>query len=295
MPIRFRQNLYQGVNAHLHSHLQRHGDWEVFHGEHINDLSRALQGLLPPETGYLAVPERSLQITRYDLLTGEARGSKTKPDVSIYQTAIFTRTSGTSATAVPTMTIPLTATITETEYIPAVMIYKAEDDEIYGTPVTRIELLSPANKPPGSHHQQYLAKRDDTLLSKINLVELDYLHERRSHLMILPDYLRREPKSSPYTILVSRPFPSPEEGTTEIYPFRVDDPIPTISIPLLGTDAIALDFGAVYHGTYLSNFLYGLRIVDYENLPEGFETYDAEDQARIREKMTTAAQKSGTP
>lgn len=30
-------------------------------------------------------------------------------------------------------------------------------------PVTRIELLSSANKPPGSHHDSYIAKRDETL------------------------------------------------------------------------------------------------------------------------------------
>lgn len=294
MPIHFRENLYAGINAHLHSYFQQRGDWEIFHSEHLNDLSRALQDLLPPESGYLAVPERSLQITRYDLATGDVTERNTKPDVSIYQTETLTRIPHQSAAAIPAMTIPLTETISETEYIPAVMIYKAEDDEIYGMPITRIELLSPANKPPGSHYQQYLTKRDDTLLSKINLVELDYLHERRSHLKILPNYVRREPKSSPYTILVSRPFPSPEEGATEIYPFHVDDPIPTISIPLMGADSVTLDFNRVYQHTFQSNFVYGLRIVDYEKLPEDFETYAVEDQARIRNKMAAAAQKPNT-
>jgi hypothetical protein len=31
MPIHTRKNLYQGVNAHLHSYLQQEGGWESFH------------------------------------------------------------------------------------------------------------------------------------------------------------------------------------------------------------------------------------------------------------------------
>jgi len=159
-----------------------------------------------------------------------------------------------------------------------------------GILVTRIELLSPANKPPGSYYRQYLAKRDETLLAGINLVEIDYLHERRSPLAILPDYTRQEPHAYPYHILVSRPYPSLADGQTAIYGFRVDDPIPAIAIPLAGEDSVTLDLNAVYNHTFSSNLTYGLRIVDYEQPPPGFETYDAEDQQHIRSRMAAVAQ-----
>jgi hypothetical protein len=65
MVIRTRQNLYQGVNAHLHSRLQNEpAAWEVFHSSHIIHLAEAIDAALPP--GYLVEPERSLQIREFD-------------------------------------------------------------------------------------------------------------------------------------------------------------------------------------------------------------------------------------
>lgn len=62
MAISVRHNLYNGVNAHLHSILQnRPAGWEEFHLNHIVDLARAISGLLPP--GYRASAQRSFQIS----------------------------------------------------------------------------------------------------------------------------------------------------------------------------------------------------------------------------------------
>ena len=61
MAIKFRKNIYNGVNAHLNSELQHEsGAWEVFHSEHIPDIARAIDAVLPP--GYLAETEHGLQI-----------------------------------------------------------------------------------------------------------------------------------------------------------------------------------------------------------------------------------------
>jgi Protein of unknown function (DUF4058) len=295
MPIHLRENQYRGVNAHLHSYLQQHGDWSVFHGMHITHLSEALQNLLPPESGYIALPEKSLQILRDDLFTGQLKGSQSIPDIGVYKTAGTSANLSTLEMTASGAVIALTDTFLDPERVLAVAIYKQTDDDILGTLVTRIELLSPANKPPGSHHGQYIAKREETLQSGINLVEIDYLHERRSPIPIVRDYPKHEPKSYPYVILVNRPYPSVEEGKTTIFGFHVDDPIPSISIPLADDDSVILDLGAVYNYTFVSNFAFGLRIVDYEKLPKAFETYDAFDQARIRTRMEIVAESVRPP
>jgi hypothetical protein len=292
MPIHLRENQYRGVNAHLHSYLQQRGDWSIFHGEHISDLRGALQDLLPPESGYFVVSEKSLQIARDDLISGETSRSRIVPDVGIYKTGEGLAPSAVPAyPASPGAEVSIVETLSEPENVVGIVIYRAQDDaEGLGAPVTRIELLSPANKPPGSHYRQYIAARVETLQSGINLVEIDYLNERRSPLAVLPDYTRHEPKSYPYVILVSRPYPSLEEGKTAIYGFRVDDPIPVIPIPLAGGEGVLLDLGAVYQQTFNSNYVYGLRIVDYEKLPEGYETYDDEDQRRIKARMEAVSE-----
>jgi Protein of unknown function (DUF4058) len=294
MAIHLPENQYSGVNAHFHSYLQQHNDWSIFHGEHISDLRRALQNLLPPESGYFAVSEKSLQIIRDDLATGRLSSSRTIPDIGVYKTSDWggVMTVPSTNPAAPGATVPIIDTLSEPENVTSVLIYRQNNEEIdvIGTPVTRIELLSPANKPPGSHYRQYIAKRDETLQSGINLIEIDYLHEQRSAIGILPNYPQHDPHSYPYVILVNIPYPSLSDGQTSIFGFRVDDPIPVISVPLFGDDRVSLDLNHVYNQTFASNLVYGLRIVDYEKLPEHFESYDDEDQQRIQRRMNTVAQ-----
>ena len=76
----------------------------------------------------------------------------------------------------------------EEETLTGLVIYQAGEGSVLGRPITRIELLSPANKPPGSHHEQYMVKRLETLKSGLRLVELDYLHESHPVIQALPSY-----------------------------------------------------------------------------------------------------------
>jgi hypothetical protein len=71
---------------------------------------------------------------------------------------------------------------------------------------------------------------------------------------------------------------------------NVDDP--EIDIPLLGDDSVKVDLGAVYNVTFGSvpNFS---EEVDYERLPPRFESDSPSDRARLRAKMTEAAQMVG--
>lgn len=92
--------------------------------------------------------------------------------------------------------------------------------------VTVLEFLSPFNK-RGVGRKQYLRKRRRILMSTTHLVEIDLLRKGRRVPMsrALPD--------EPYFVFLSRAGQRPE---TEIWPIALDQPLPTIPIPLLGKD-----------------------------------------------------------
>jgi hypothetical protein len=284
MPIHLRDNQYRGVNAHLQSFLQTPGKgWEMFHAAHITHLTDVIDALLPD--GYYVLNEKSLQLSTLDFETGERGISRTRPDMSIYGEPIAPSSSF-GIGSMPTATLPLMKIIVEDDPLPSTIIYKAESDGQM-IPVTRLELLSPGNKPPGTHYRQYFLKRNETLESGINLIEIDYLHETRLPTSFLPSYPDHESGAYPYAILVSRPGYPGARGSTLVYGFHVDDSMPYIAIPLAGDDTITIDFGAVYNTTFSRNRYYGAVAVDYEQLPVRFDTYTPDDQARIRERMNS--------
>jgi hypothetical protein len=107
--------------------------------------------------------------------------------------------------------------------------------------VTVIEFLSPSNKKPGPHHEQYLAKRAQILASPVHFVEIDLL--RGGPRMPLEDLAACD-----YYALVSRAEQRPEAG---IWPIRLREPLPPIPIPLQSGDADAkLDLQQVLHRIY---------------------------------------------
>lgn len=105
--------------------------------------------------------------------------------------------------------------------------------------VTVIELLSPANKRAGSDgRREYLRKREQILQSTVHLVEIDLLlkGERLPTVEPLP--------AGDYYAFVSRSDCRP---AVEVYYWRLNEPMPTIPVPLLPDDADALlNLQAVY-------------------------------------------------
>lgn len=278
MTIQLRKNQYQGVNAHLHSYFQSHSGWKSFHNAHITDLARVIAAHLPE--GYTVDIEQSLQIEI------ESYKERTEPDVTIYQSEHRQNESQLqpSSSGLPTLTLPLTETLLmeEERYRNAIVIYRSEG-QVLGKPVTRIELLSPTNK-SGRGRELYIDKREFALRGGLPLVEVDYLHESPPAARNIPNYRRGDPESHPYMIIISDPRPSLDEGQTQVYGFDVDAPIPQVKIPLADRDTLPLNFDAVYHQTFESLPAYGQR-VDYEQLPERFETYSEADQQRIKTRM----------
>jgi hypothetical protein len=288
MALHSRKNEYRGVNAHLHSIFQNEEGWQGFHNGHVTDLGRVLSHALPP--GYRVDMERSLQIREYHPDTGE-KIRRPQPDVTLYhkETAAPHAQRTSAASVVPTLTQPIRAAIERDDdslYYTALVIYKTAPDNRLGIPVTRIELLSPTNK-EGDGYQLYREKRNATLESGLRLVEVDYLHQTPSPVKNIPPY-PQHPKAFAYSITVSNPTPTFDEGLSATYGFGVDEAIPAIDVPLLGDDVVIVDFSAVYQRTF-EDFATYSQLVDYSELPLRFETYSGVDQERIRGVMARAA------
>lgn len=257
MPLRLNYNPYRGINAHYHSWLQQsEGGWVTFHSDHITHLKSALNRVLPQ--GYYAVSEQSLQIA----------AKMTHPVL------------------ISTLEVATADILIDEDELTAVVIYA--DDQ----PVTRLELLSPSNKTSDRNH--YLAMRRKTLSAGLRLVEIDYLHETPNlYTPLLPDYSRHEAEAYPYSIVIADPSPTPASpsGITRFYCLRVDEALPSLSIPLMGTDIVSLDFGAVYQTTLADDRRPSL-LLDYSEPPVNFDTYAPNDQACIHEVMSRVRETS---
>lgn len=127
-----------------------------------------------------------------------------------------------------------------------------------GLLVTAIEILSPVNKRPG--HEAFAAyrrKRRDLLRSSVHLLEIDLLRAGRRPPLVtpLPD--------APYFVFLSR---SDQRPRVEIWPLKLQDPIPVLPVPLLEPDPdVPLDLGRAIRIIY-DRAAYDLRI-DYSQPP----------------------------
>ena len=109
--------------------------------------------------------------------------------------------------------------------------------------VTIIETLSPANKRASSDGRgQYLAKREEILQSRTNLVELDLLRGGRR----LP--MRKKMPPGDYYAIVSRGHTRPR---ADVFHWTLRDPLPAIPIPLKkGEPEVQIDLQQVFRTVY---------------------------------------------
>ncbi len=291
MAIRSRTNLYPGINPHLNNFLQYKKGWKSFHSLYLADIARQIdRQLLEQFTGYYTVNEESLQIGVYDNLDVPlGKPGRTEPDISIFSNHDPLMTTPSYKIEGDVVTFPMPDTLPEKdETLSSIVIYKMQDDILPGHPVTRLELLSPANKYPGSHHVSYLNKRTQTLESGVRLVEVDYLHSRRpilKNLKVYPD----EADSKPYHIIVNDPRPTIPDGTIYVYTVGILDNIPKITIPLHGNDIILLDLNRIYNQTFEGSILFHQTFVDYSQEPINMDSFTPTDQQAIRDTMAHIA------
>ena len=110
--------------------------------------------------------------------------------------------------------------------------------------VTVIEVLSPANKKPGSAgHEEYYRKREELLARYVNLVEIDLLRAGERPLTVQP--LR---DSTDYCALIHR---QNRRGKAEVYQWTLRHRLPEIPIPLGSRDPeVSLDLQKAFEQAY---------------------------------------------
>jgi hypothetical protein len=189
-----RRNHYRGINPHLNSSLQMPGNdvvgpsvWPSFHASHIGDMTNFLNQKLPDR--YIARTEQSLQIREID----EDRPTKKRrpePDVTIYGSETPQRSGASISIITPTWTAELQNTLEwdEDELVPSIIIRDLADHTKLGTPVARIELLSPSNLGSRAEAKMYTKNRLDALYSGTPLIELHYVHEYPAPISDYPPY-----------------------------------------------------------------------------------------------------------
>jgi hypothetical protein len=119
------------------------------------------------------------------------------------------------------------------------------------------ELLSPANK-SGKYAGVYHAKRSRLLASRTHFMEIDFLRAGKNPLR--EHFPELDP--TPYFVFVARKndVGRNEEG----YPIRLQDPLPTIGLPLWGgRPDLPLDLDAAFRSAY--ELTLGGRPLDFAN------------------------------
>lgn len=279
------KNLYPGINPHLNSRLQSPGGgWEMFHASFIETLARELDVTLPPN--YAAFNEKSLQVTRIDGSTGSpfGRRGRTKPDIFVSRVGSGSFQRPNDSVSAPTLEFPVTDGLLEEDDALGLVIYRFVAKETPGIPITRIEVLSPANKIDGSDYETYMRNRRQTLVAGLRLVEVDLLHETPPIIASIPSYVDNETDAFPYSVIVSDPRPSLDAGKTYVYSFVVADNPPKVSIPLEDDDFVVVDFAQVYSATVEGRRAFDL-LTNYKNQPDRFHTYNKTDQTYILQMM----------
>jgi len=209
-------------------YLEAPAGWQEFHHLFVAGIQEALVPKVRPKY--------AVHIERYVYVV-EAFGvaSRIRPDVAVVETGregvIAERQ--TAATAV---LVPLPELEEVRHYF--LEIREVETQKV----ITVIEMLSPFNKRPGKGRDEYLARRNEILLSDVHLVELDLLRDGE-----------RLPMGKPlppgqYYAIISRSYRRP---IAEVYAWTVRQPLPTIPIPLRrGEEDVMLDLQGVLDAVY---------------------------------------------
>lgn len=273
------KNEYPGINPHLNDYLGRmergkstyYEKWDAFHNAHVTHLVEYLAEAVPE--GYRVEQEKSFQVKQ------KARHKLKYPtdttDITVYS-----------------------ALLSE-EFHRSVHIQRQGEGGEWQT-ITQIELLSPTMDDIGynveAEHKLYMDKRTKLLEDGGSIVELKYTLMHPMHVsrnLELTDYfdsaeiVAHYPESSsfPYMIIVKS-----GQNPQTVHGFGVDEPIPTVGIPLAEGETLTFDFGAVYNHTIQGNTLYTEQAINYRLFPNRFSI---DDTKRIEAYMAVIAEKLG--
>jgi Protein of unknown function (DUF4058) len=155
----------------------------------------------------------------------DAEARRVKPD-----DFVTTQANQAGGTILATLPAPLTAILPaiRREGNKYLLIKELPSERV----ITVLELLSPANKTPGDEYDAFLAKRNEYLATRTNVVEID-LH-RMGLRMPMGDPV---PPPADYYAFVSRAADFPQ---TAIWPFSVRDQLPEVAVPLKPEDGFIM-------------------------------------------------------
>src|SRR5438270_781570 len=112
-----------------------------------------------------------------------------------------------------------------------------------GRLVTLVEAISPANKTSTLGRQAYLARRQEAVRTRANLVEIDLVLEGQ----LLHDFSRESLPAWDYSVVVTRAH-RPEY---ELYTATLDKRLPRFKLPLAADDRdTVIDLQQVMHRVY---------------------------------------------
>jgi hypothetical protein len=215
-----------------------------FHDSAITYLREALQASLPAP--YFAALGRRVWI--------EVSRRSVGPDVQIQRASagiLSPRpavTSSASTVATQLLARPLLVKVAHDEFRePFIDIYTGSDKG--KLLVASIEILSLSNKAPGEQGRElYLRKQKEILASKAHLIEIDLLRGGE-HVSAVPLEAATEVCGDfDYHVSVHC---FDDRETFFVYPIRLEERLPPISIPLLPGDApVTLDLQAVFNRCY---------------------------------------------
>jgi hypothetical protein len=216
---------FPGMGPYLEGDL-----WPGFHHELAVQVKQMLRPLLAPR--YYPFTERYfLTDDEADVAIGEER---IMPDVGVAERNAGGRIrAGAEETAAP-LVLELPMPMPIAHYRVAIRTVRSRKL------VTAIEFLSPTNK-RGQGREEYLRKRNRVLARPINLVEVDLLHQGQR----VP--IKGKHPGGAYFAYVS---PAQERPKVRVWPRRLEQPLPVISVPLKGKDAVMLDLQRAVANVY---------------------------------------------
>jgi hypothetical protein len=228
--------------------LEQDDAWHDFHEKIIPAIAERLVAQVVP--GYIVKIDEHVYVHE---LPSEPRRYLGRADVFV------TRSKDDAATGRPGIGLLAAPTevqlpVQEVERLAFVEIRDRRSREL----VTVVEVLSPSNKQSGSSRDQYLAKRQQLVDSRANLVEIDLV--RGGKPMPLDE---RPPNNHAYSVLVSRPDDRPRAG---FWPIGLRERLPIIPVPLRAPDGDArLDLQQALDHVYEAS---GYEYYIYSGLPD---------------------------
>ena len=238
--------------------LEKSWRWELFHAKFLNELARFATPAAQERGCWIDVERDVFQVDPSGeiVLLGE-------PD----QVVSARDSDGAVEGGLATMTLAAPQAIHEivladedlAAFRQSHLVVREDSD--FPRVLAVVELLSPANK-SGNYAAKYNDKRTRLLASTAHFMEIDWCRVGRNPLR---DHFPELPPT-PYFIFIAR-----KTGigrNEEAYPLRLQDPLPTVGLPVWGRRDLPLDLATAFRSAYELSFGGGRIRYGRESVPE---------------------------